>query len=129
MAFVLSFRGERTAERLKLCDENDQATKVVSCNCKNLSCVSGYCLKTAMMLEIKKDGGHRSDKQLGEKFKEMMEMLRRYLTHAYLPSLHSHSVDLLNYIKSIVTNKASGRMIELIGANESVKILDKLVYI
>ena len=48
----LTFNRERTAERLKLCD-NNQATEVVSRNCKSFGCVSSYYLKTALMLENK----------------------------------------------------------------------------
>ena len=96
-------------------------------NCKDLSWVSSYYLKTAVMLEIKKDASQWSDKQLGGKLEEMLKILGRYLTRAYPPSLHNRSVNLLNHIRSKVKNKALERLIEFIWTNESVKILNKLI--
>ena len=88
--------------------------------------MSSYYLKTAVMLDIKKDGGLWSDKQLGGKFEGMLEMLLNYLAYAYLPSLQNRSVNLLYHIKGKLIQKAQGRLNEFISTNESVKILYEL---
>ena len=96
-------------------------------NCEDLSWVSSYYLKTAVMLEIKKDGGHWSDKQLGKKLEEMLKMLQQYFQRRCLPSLHNKRLNLLRLIPVDTLNNAEGRLRRFIERDRSVEIVDKFI--
>ena len=88
--------------------------------------VSSYYLKTVVMLEIDKDGGHWSDKQLGEKLEEMLKDLQEYFKNGYLPSLHDNRLNLLHHIKPITLFNAGRRLSKFIPKGNE-EIVDKLI--
>lgn len=87
--------------------------------------VSSYYLKTVVMLEIDKDGGHWSDKQLGEKLEEMLKDLQEYFKNGYLPSLYDNRLNLLHHINPITLFNAERRLNKFI-PNGDEEIADKL---
>ena len=99
--------------------------KWVRDNFKDWDWVSSYYLKTVVMLEIENDGGHWSDKQLGEKLEEMLKDLQEYFKNGYLPSLHDDRLNLLNHIDPITLFNAERRLSKFIPKGEE-EIVDKL---
>ena len=96
-------------------------------SCKDLNWVSSYYLKTAVMLEIKKNEGHWSDKQLGEKLEEILKMLQQYFQRRRLPSLHDARLNLLHLISPDTLSNAEGRLRKFLRTDGSVEIVDKFV--
>ena len=99
--------------------------KWVRDNFKDWDWVSSYYLKTVVMLEIEKDGGHWSDKQLGEKLEEMLKDLQEYFKNGYLPSLHDNRLNLLHHINPITLFNAERRLNKFIPKGDE-EIADKL---
>ena len=95
-------------------------------NFKDWDWVSSYYLKTAVMLEIEKDGGHWPDKQFGEKLEEMLKDLQECFKNGYLPSLHDNRLNLLHHIKPITLFNAGRRLSKFIPKGNE-EIVDKLI--
>ena len=99
--------------------------KWVRDNFKDWDWVSSYYLKTAVMLEIEKDGGLWSDKQLGEKLEQILKNLQEFFKNGYLPSLHDYRLNLLHHIKRITLFNAQRRLSKFIPKGNE-EIADKL---
>ena len=89
--------------------------------------MSSYYLKTAALLEIKKDESKWSDEQLAEKLKEMLKCLQEYFKNRFIPSLHDSRLNLLHHIDPVTLFNAERRLNRFIGTDETVQIHDKLM--
>ena len=87
--------------------------------------MSSYYLKTVVMLEIERDGGKWSDKQLAEKLKGMLMCLHEYFKNGNIPSVHDTRLNLLHHINPITLSNAKRRLKRFIETNGV--IYDKLM--
>ena len=77
------------------------------------------------MLEREKDGSHWSEKQLGQRLKEILKDLQEYFKNGYLQSLHDYRLNLLHHVNPITLFNAERRLSKLIPKGD-VEIADKL---